>query len=116
MQQDVQPQLSSAIRGAARPPRRAARASLLSYTNRCAPPAAKRATWRRRWPSSSGTARILIREYGCADPHLEGADLRIAALVDYKNMCGDPIGAAVSAIEKTWQRWLGDYLANHRCT
>jgi hypothetical protein len=28
---------------------------------------------------------ILIRDHGCADPHLEGTDLRIAALVDQKN-------------------------------
>jgi hypothetical protein len=28
---------------------------------------------------------VLIRDHACADPHLEGADLRIAALVDQKN-------------------------------
>jgi hypothetical protein len=28
---------------------------------------------------------ILIRDHACADPHLEGVDLRVAALVDQKN-------------------------------
>jgi hypothetical protein len=51
--------------------------------------------------------RVLVREQYCADPHLDGVDLRIVALVD---------GGEVAAIEATWERWLGEYLANHRCT
>jgi hypothetical protein len=59
---------------------------------------------------------ILIRAGACADPHLEGADLRLAALIEHSPCdCEDSTGAAVIAIEKTWQRWLAEYLANHRC-
>jgi hypothetical protein len=56
------------------------------------------------------SGRVLVREQYCPDPHVVGTDLRIVALID-----GDP-ATAVSAIESTWQRWLGEYLANHRCT
>jgi hypothetical protein len=52
--------------------------------------------------------RVLVREQYCADPHMDGVDLRIAAL--------DDGGEAIAAIDATWQRWLGEYLANHRCT
>jgi hypothetical protein len=58
---------------------------------------------------------ILIRPHGCADPHLDGADLRIAALVPHETEDGDPQSSAICKIDETWQRWLGDYLANHRC-
>ena len=55
-----------------------------------------------------GRGTLVVREQYCADPHMDGVDLRIAALVDG--------GEAIAAIEATWQRWLGEYLANHRCT
>jgi hypothetical protein len=54
--------------------------------------------------------RVLVREQFCPDPHLEGSDLRIVALMD------GPPEDAIAAIDQTWQRWLGEYLSNHRCT
>ena len=59
--------------------------------------------------------RVLVREQYCADPHMVGADLRIAARVP-DSSTGDPLATAIAQIEATWQRWLGEYLANHRCT
>src|ERR1700724_2756261 len=50
---------------------------------------------------------IVVRTNTCADPHLEGADLRLAALIEVSPCdCEDSMGAAVIAIEKTWERWL----------
>jgi hypothetical protein len=51
--------------------------------------------------------RVLIREQYCADPHVEGTDLRIVALAS---------DSAIADIDAVWQRWLGEYLANHRCS
>jgi hypothetical protein len=59
---------------------------------------------------------VLVREQYCADPHMVGTDLRIAARVPEPADGGDPLAAAIAQIEGTWQRWLGDYLANHRCS
>ena len=59
--------------------------------------------------------RVLIRPHSAGDPHLEGADLRIVALVQPGDG-GDALGRAIEAINKTWDEWLADYLANHRCT
>jgi len=56
------------------------------------------------------SGRVLVREQSCADPHLEGTDLRLVALID-----GD-VSDAVSAIDARWQAWLAEYLANHRCS
>ncbi|MBV9121538.1 MAG: hypothetical protein JOZ39_12585 [Chloroflexi bacterium] len=57
---------------------------------------------------------ILMREHYCDDPHVAGVDLRIVAPL----LAGsdDPEGQALHAIEGAWQRWLADYLANHRCS
>jgi hypothetical protein len=44
-----------------------------------------------------------------------GTDLRIAARIPPNAEGDDPLASAIAQIEKTWQRWLGDYLANHRC-
>jgi hypothetical protein len=60
--------------------------------------------------------RILVREQDCADPHMVGTDLRIAARIPEASSDGDPLATALAQIEATWQRWLGEYLANHRCT
>jgi predicted transcriptional regulator len=59
---------------------------------------------------------VLVREQYCADPHMVGTDLRIAARVPEPSQGNDPLAAAIAQIEATWQRWLGDYLANHRCS
>jgi hypothetical protein len=58
---------------------------------------------------------IVIRPYACADPHLDGADLRIVALFESGESSDDPQAAAGVLIDKTWERWIGDYVANHRC-
>jgi hypothetical protein len=60
--------------------------------------------------------RLLIREHYCADPHLEGVDLRIAGAVVQGAEGGDPISACVHEIEATWQDWITAYLAEHRCS
>jgi len=57
---------------------------------------------------------VLVRDNYCEDPHVAGIDLRIAAIVD--RTLSDPEGAALTEIEAAWQRWLGEYLANHRCS
>ncbi len=58
--------------------------------------------------------RVVIREQYCPDPHLDGMDLRIAALV-VQSHSEDAIGRAMKDINTTWERWLTEYLANHRC-
>ena len=57
---------------------------------------------------------VIVRDNYCADPHLANVDLRVAALVD------DALGAeaqmaALHEIDLAWNKWLGEYLANHRC-
>lgn len=57
---------------------------------------------------------VMVREHFCADPHLAGVDLRVVALVE--GPAGeDPRLAAIRAIDQTWNQWLNEYLANHRC-
>lgn len=56
-----------------------------------------------------GSGRVLVRDQWCADPHLEGTDLRIVALIDGE------VADAIGAIDARWQAWLADYLATHRC-
>jgi hypothetical protein len=58
---------------------------------------------------------VIVRDHFCADPHLAGVDLRIAALV------ASPTGpdaqlSAIREIDRAWDKWLADYLANHRCS
>jgi hypothetical protein len=61
--------------------------------------------------------KLLVREHYCADPHLEGVDLRIAGvLLPDETEVGDPISACVREIEATWQEWITGYLAEHRCS
>jgi glutathione S-transferase len=57
---------------------------------------------------------ILVREHYCADPHLEAADLRVAAVLE-DVPGGDPTTSATERIEAVWQRWLAEYLSNHTC-
>jgi hypothetical protein len=58
---------------------------------------------------------VIVRDHFCADPHLAGVDLRIAALV--RGDAGpDAQMIAIRAIDEGWDKWLGEYLANHRCT
>ncbi|MGH7873900.1 MAG: hypothetical protein ACREQO_16990 [Candidatus Binatia bacterium] len=57
---------------------------------------------------------IMVRDHFCADPHLAGVDLRVITIVE-KFSGGDPQMSAIQAIDKAWNKWLGEYLSNHRC-
>src|SRR5215831_3226993 len=57
---------------------------------------------------------VMIRDHFCADPHLEGVDLRIATLAESAEGA-DPQASAIREIDNAWDKWLSDYLANHRC-
>jgi succinyl-CoA synthetase beta subunit len=59
---------------------------------------------------------LLLREGSCADPHLEGADLRIAALLEADAPHQDAVAQAVTRIDAIWNQWLGEYMATHACT
>jgi len=57
---------------------------------------------------------VAVRENFCADPHLAEVDLRVIAPVDISR--GDEAhAAALQQIDLAWNKWLGEYLANHRC-
>ena len=56
----------------------------------------------------------MIRDNFCADPHLTGVDLRVVALVESVDG-GDPQMSAIRLIDEAWNKWLSEYLANHRC-
>ena len=57
---------------------------------------------------------VVVRDNFCADPHLAEVDLRVAALVDNPNDAAAQV-AALHEIDLAWNKWLGEYLANHRC-
>lgn len=57
---------------------------------------------------------VVVRENFCADPHLLDVDLRVIALVETERG-DDGHVAALHAIDLAWNKWLGEYLANHRC-
>jgi len=59
---------------------------------------------------------VIVRPHFCGDPHLDGADLRVAAVVGKAEPDEDAQANAIADIEAAWQRWIGDYLASHRCT
>lgn len=61
-----------------------------------------------------GQGAIMIRDNFCADPHLAGADLRVVALVESR-ADEDAQMSAIRAIDEAWNKWLSEYLANHRC-
>lgn len=58
--------------------------------------------------------RVMIRDHFCADPHLTGVDLRVVALVESIDGA-EPQLSALRVIDEAWNKWLGEYLANHRC-
>jgi hypothetical protein len=61
-----------------------------------------------------GEGVVMIRDNFCADPHVSGIDLRVVALIE--SIGGtDPQLSAIREIDSTWDKWLGEYLANHRC-
>jgi hypothetical protein len=57
---------------------------------------------------------VLVRDNFCADPHLANVDLRVAALID-EAAGADAHALALHEIDLAWNKWLGEYLANHRC-
>lgn len=57
---------------------------------------------------------VMIRDNFCADPHLADVDLRVVAMVESVDGA-DPQLSAIREIDSTWNKWLGEYLANHRC-
>ena len=57
---------------------------------------------------------VMIRDNFCADPHLAGVDLRVVALVESIDGA-DPQLSAIREIDDAWNKWFGEYLANHRC-
>ena len=57
---------------------------------------------------------VIVRDNFCADPHLAGVDLRVAAWVE-RTQDNDAQMAALQEIDLAWNKWLGEYLANHRC-
>ena len=57
---------------------------------------------------------VIVRDNFCADPHLANVDLRVAALVDESEGANAQV-AALREIDLAWNKWLGEYLANHRC-
>jgi hypothetical protein len=57
---------------------------------------------------------VMVRDHFCADPHLAGVDLRVVAFV-HSRAGEDPQLNAIERIDETWNRWLNEYLANHRC-
>ena len=57
---------------------------------------------------------VMVRDHFCGDPHLAGVDLRVAALVDARGD-SDPQMSTIRVIDEEWNKWLSEYLANHRC-
>ena len=57
---------------------------------------------------------VIVRDNFCADPHLANVDLRVAALLE-DSEGGDAQVVALREIDLAWNKWLGEYLANHRC-
>lgn len=57
---------------------------------------------------------VMIRDNFCADPHLAGVDLRVVALVESVDGADAQL-SAIRVIDDAWNKWLGEYLANHRC-
>ena len=57
---------------------------------------------------------VVVRDNFCADPHLAEVDLRVIALLEPARG-DDSHVAALREIDLAWNKWLGEYLANHRC-
>jgi hypothetical protein len=81
----------------------------LARRRNIAPEAAERAL-----ADLESEGKVIVRDHFCADPHLSGVDLRVAALVD-DAPAGDSQANALHEIDTAWDKWLASYLANHRC-
>jgi len=60
------------------------------------------------------SGEIIVRRNHCADPHLDGADLRTVARVTAADKTA--AGGADDAAQRLWNSWLSGYLSQHRCT
>lgn len=63
------------------------------------------------------SGEIVVVEHQVDDPHLQGAILDVAALVEGDD---DPIAQSAAyeaerAAETVWSQWLAQYLSAHRC-
>jgi hypothetical protein len=58
--------------------------------------------------------RVMVRDHFCADPHLAAVDLRIVALVQSTDGADAQL-SAIQLVDTAWNKWLSEYLANHRC-
>jgi hypothetical protein len=58
---------------------------------------------------------VMVRDNYCADPHVDGADLRVIGLVE-RDRGDEGQLEAIRQVEATWQEWLTEYMANHRCS
>jgi hypothetical protein len=75
----------------------------------------------RAFSELEAAGEIVQRQNYCADPHLDGADLRVLARVPSGATPGEGAGQseraqAEEAAERYWSRWLDQYLGSHRCT
>lgn len=61
-----------------------------------------------------GEGAVIVRDHFCADPHLAGVDLRVVTIVE-RRADEDPQLEAIRRIDEAWNKWLNEYLANHRC-
>jgi hypothetical protein len=57
---------------------------------------------------------VILRDHFCADPHLAEVDLRVVAWVESSEGARAQL-TALEQIDLAWNKWLGEYLANHRC-
>jgi hypothetical protein len=57
---------------------------------------------------------VVVRDHFCADPHLAEVDLRVVALLKPASL-EVARAEALREIDRAWNEWLGEYLANHRC-
>ena len=60
--------------------------------------------------------RLRVVSKASPDPHLDGADLRIVALVSADGPRPAAEAQAQAAVETAWGSWLREFLASHRCT
>jgi hypothetical protein len=58
---------------------------------------------------------VMVRDHFCADPHLAGVNLRIAAIIENVDGAQAQMNA-IREIDSAWDKWLSSYLANHRCS
>ncbi len=68
----------------------------------------------RALPELESEGAVMMRDHFCADPHLAGVDLRIVAWVESIEGADAQL-SAIRTIDAAWNKWLSEYLSNHRC-